>query len=153
VVSAIRGSGPVAERLRAYVRDRVHKEGTRYERGAAMALAQHLGKPPSWVSTYVDADPRANADIDTALAICGFFGIDLRSFLVDVPQAAPAPKPHRLIVRALRLLGTMSEKGLRESCAALVTFARAYPRQPARESAARSARIGAAGGRTAGGRR
>lgn len=84
-MSVIRGSGPVAERLRAYVRARVHKEGTHYERGAALALAERLDKSPSWVSEYVAQPPAANADLDVALTICAFFGIDLQAF-VDGPR-------------------------------------------------------------------
>lgn len=85
-MAAIRGSGPVAERLRAYVRARVHKEGPHYERRAGLDLAERIGKAPSWVSEYVATPPNANADIDTALAICAFFNVDFAQFIDDGPR-------------------------------------------------------------------
>lgn len=70
----------MAARLRAFVRQRVHKDGERYSRGAASELGKALGKPPSWVSHYVDENPERNADVDTALAICAFYGVNLADF-------------------------------------------------------------------------
>lgn len=70
----------MSERLRAYVRERVHKDGKQYSRGAAGELAEAIGKPRSWVSHYVDETPERNADIDTALAICAFYGVNLWDF-------------------------------------------------------------------------
>jgi hypothetical protein len=86
-------AGGVAENLRAFVRERVHKEGALYRRGAARALAKYLGRPESWVSHYIDDDngERRHADIDTALAICEFYDVNLLAFRKGQPKVITAP--------------------------------------------------------------
>jgi hypothetical protein len=86
-------AGGVAENLRAFVRERVHKEGALYRRGAARALAKYLGRPESWVSHYIDDDngERRHADIDTALAICDFYGVSLLAFRKGQPAVTTEP--------------------------------------------------------------
>lgn len=101
----------MSERLRAFVRARVHKEGAFYERGAAVKLAIHVQQAPSWVSHYIDNPPLRNADVDTALAICDFFGVSLNDFR---PGRAPAPavmpkKVAPAITRAVKMLELMDE--------------------------------------------
>lgn len=85
-----------AENLRAFVRERVHKDGALYRRGAATRLARAIGQDKSWVSHYVEADPsarRSQADIDTAFAICDFYGRNLAEFRTRIPQ--PEVSEHR----------------------------------------------------------
>lgn len=128
----IRASGPVAERLRQYVRDRVHKDGAHYERGAAKALAERLSKPPSWVSTYVDSQPAANADLDTALAICDFFHVNVSLFQGGDPHVVPVQpvvKDTRTkdLRRAIQLLERMSGVGHSEAARLLGGLVRVYP--------------------------
>lgn len=133
VGATIRGSGPAAERLRAYVRDRVDKDGAHYGRGAAKQLAEHLRKPPSWVSNYVDSPPAANADIDTALEICAFFRVKLDEFREESQRAPPRPAEpiaSRNLRRARQLLDRMSDDGHREAAYLLAGLSRAYPREP-----------------------
>jgi len=130
----IRGSGPVAERLRQYVRDRVHKEGAYYQRGAAKALAERLGKTQPWVSTYIDRKrPESNADLDTALAICDYFGVNLAAFqggdheFVTVQEVVRDTRS-RDFRRAIQQLEQMSERGHSEAARLLGALVRAYPR-------------------------
>ena len=78
------GKSPnVADRLRAFVRGRVRRDGVHYQRGVGARLAEHLDKPTSWVSEYADPDAThlRHADVDTALAICEFFGVNLYDFM------------------------------------------------------------------------
>src|SRR6185503_17194783 len=127
---SLRGSGPVAERLRAFVRNRVRKEGAHYERGAQQRLATYLEKPPSWVSNYVDVPATANADLDTALAICAFYRVKLSDFQRDAePAAMPTSPPlSRHETRALRLLRLMNEAGQKLAVQGIAAFAGAFPR-------------------------
>lgn len=85
--------GPVAGKLRAFVKARVRKEGTHYARGNASRLAEYLGVDPSWVTEYTDDPPRNHADIDTAISICDFYGVSLEDFargrVRTVPQRLP----------------------------------------------------------------
>ncbi len=128
---AIRGSGSATERLRAFVRARVHKDGALYERGAAVKLAAYLQKPSSWVSHYVDVPPQRNADLDTAWAICAFYGVDLSEFLAGTPAAPPAPTPlTRYEARVLRLVRMMDVEGQKLAAQSIAGFVRAFPRQP-----------------------
>lgn len=83
-VEVIRAVGPVAERLRDFVRSHVRKEGMRYEHGAQTVLAKAIGVTPAWVSGYADFPPMRNADIDTAFAICDFYGVSLSDFRTDL---------------------------------------------------------------------
>lgn len=80
----------VAERLRAFVRERVRREAAKYERGTAARLNAYLKRPPSWVSEYTDDPPIRHADVDTAIAICRFFRVELSDFQ---RAAAPVPRP------------------------------------------------------------
>lgn len=101
----------MSERLRAFVRDRVHKDGGAYRWGAAAELANHLQKPSSWVSHYIDTPPLRNADIDTALAICDFFKVSIYDFRdegVASPVADPPPRLSATVKRILRLVSGMS---------------------------------------------
>lgn len=110
----MRGAGSVAQRLRDYVRQRVRRDGSEHVRGTASALARRLGKPTSWVSEYTDDPPIRHADIDTAIAICDFFGVSLYDFRQGhAPKRAIAPpaksSPH--ITRGVKLLeGIQSEQ-------------------------------------------
>src|SRR3954462_14382726 len=79
-ILATKKPGSTAERLRAFVRQRVHKDGDMYQRGAATTLAKYLGKPSSWVSHYIDKTPDRHASLDEALAICDYFGVYLSDF-------------------------------------------------------------------------
>lgn len=138
---AIRGSGSVAERLRSFVRQRVHKDGIRYERGAATSLANHLKKPPSWVSAYVDEQPVRNADLDTALAICDFFHVrltDFRDEIEPVPTVRPTPPLTRYQTRMLRLMERMNEHGQQLAVRTVVGIASSFPKMQSRESPQRS---------------
>lgn len=102
----------MSERLRTFVRRRVHKDGDLYEHGAAIRLAKFLEKPSSWVSHYVDNPPMRNADLDTALRICVFFRVSIFAFLKGTPEPEPAAQaaPHssKHIRRAVRLLEGMT---------------------------------------------
>lgn len=106
--------GVVQQRLREFVQDRVRKGFDRYERGAGSQLAKFLGKPTSWVSEYTDPDrplgKRRTADLDTALAICRYFGVSLESFATTatpVPKIRPervmrpAPTPSEIAIKRL----------------------------------------------------
>lgn len=104
----MRGAGSAADRLRAFVRARVHKDGAWYQRGAQTALAAAIGQPPSWVSHYVDDPPQRHADVDTALAICAFFGVRLEDFATGTPIASPAPAPTPQQVAATKLLARVA---------------------------------------------
>lgn len=73
----------VAERLRAFVRERVRRNGAHFERGVAARLAEHLKKPSSWVTEYTDTPPIRHADLDTAKEICEFFDIDVGLLFAD----------------------------------------------------------------------
>lgn len=114
----------MSERLRAFVRRRVHKDGDLYEHGAAIRLAKFLEKPSSWVSHYVDNPPMRNADLDTALRICVFFRVSIFAFLKGTPEpesaAQAAPHPSKQVRRAVRLLEGMSEDGQRRVVGAIV---------------------------------
>jgi hypothetical protein len=61
--------GPIAERLRRFVRDRLELD----ERGTAAALAARLRKPQSWVTEYVAQKPKRHAGLDASIEICRFF--------------------------------------------------------------------------------
>lgn len=91
--------GPVAAKLRAFVRERVKPGSRRYRWGNASRLAKHLEVDPGWVTDYVDDPPTNHADIDTALAICDFYGVSLRDF-VKSGHVEPAIDPE--IALALR---------------------------------------------------
>jgi hypothetical protein len=145
-VGRIRGNGPVADRLRAFVRERVHKDGSQYVRGAAAALAKRVHKAPSWVSTYVDVAPTTNADIDTALAICDFFGVSIEDFRDGrtTPAAIlPPHKPVRGITRAVKMLELMDEPRRRRAVSLLADLflaaERARLQQSPRQSVGTSA--------------
>jgi hypothetical protein len=84
--------GPVAAKLREFVCERVRKDGAHYARGNASRLAEHLGVAPSWVTEYTDHPPRNHADLDTAVAICDFYGINLGDFAKGRPMARVLPK-------------------------------------------------------------
>jgi hypothetical protein len=78
-------TGEVSERLRAFVRERVRKDGKFYVRGNAVKLARALGQEgQSWVNEYTDMPPRGHASIDEALAICRFYGVSLEDFTDSV---------------------------------------------------------------------
>lgn len=88
--------GPVAGKLRAFVRERVRKDGRHYAWGNASRLAEYLGVDPGWVTDYTDNPPRNHADIDTAIAICDFYGVSLEDFArgrVRVLPQKTAPNP------------------------------------------------------------
>lgn len=89
-------SDTVEERLRAFVRARIHPQGEFYRRGDGGALAKALDVDQSWVSRYVDPEPaqgeKRYANLDQALAICRFFGVSLDSFQRETP---PAPRQSR----------------------------------------------------------
>src|SRR3990167_4004961 len=80
----------VADRLRAYVRERVRKDGRFYEWGNATRLAEHLKVDSGWVTLYTDDKPIRHADVDEALAICDFFGVDLLDFQAGGPRLSKA---------------------------------------------------------------
>lgn len=86
LVEKVRGTGVVAERLRDYVRARVRKEGAHYQHGAQTTLAKALGVKPAWVSAYVDFPPVVNANIDMALSLCDFYGVNLLDFADGGPR-------------------------------------------------------------------
>lgn len=148
-MGAIRGSGPAAERLRAFVRERVHKDGAHYQRGAGALLARHLKKGQPWVSNYIDREPSSNADVDTALAICGFFKVQLHDFAkkhttdIETP-GSPPPRLTRHEARALRLLQRMNEKGQRLAVQSIAALADAFPRPASLEQIRRPVDGGAA---------
>lgn len=158
-MAALSKHAPVAERLRAFVRDRVRREGRLYERGVGAALAKHLQKPSSWVSEYTDPNPPPGkfrtADLDTAAAMCEFFQVTLNDFAKGQPATATlrAVRPAKYVRRAVRLLELMSEKGQREVVDLLATLVRAYPLDAPQELPARSAQSREATGRTAHGKR
>lgn len=96
----------VEAQLRAYVRARVKPGEPLYKRGTAAALARHfaawgLSEDAAWITTYVDPDanPRRDADIDAALAICDFFGITLTDFRSARPPQ-PTPMTHAQVEAA-----------------------------------------------------
>lgn len=75
--------GTAAERLRDFVRERVKRGGELYEWGAGLRLGEAIGKPSSWMSQYLDEPPLKHADLDTALRICDFFGVEVSRFRED----------------------------------------------------------------------
>lgn len=139
-MAVIRGSGPAAERLRAFVRERIRKDGAHYERGAGVKLARHLKRSQPWVSRYIDAAPRGNADFDTALAICRFFRVNAADFELGSPVAAESstPKLNRYEARVLRLLRLMNEEGQQLAVRGLAGFAAAFPKPAWPQSSATS---------------
>jgi len=79
-------AGPIAQRLKAYVRAYV-----KAEHGRASALARAIDRTPNWVTQYVDEnapEPRW-ADLDTAVAICRAIGVPLSTFIEGADVAAP----------------------------------------------------------------
>lgn len=70
--------GPLQERLRDWVRDRLKRR-----RGSNMALSRHLKKEPSWVTLYT-AGVR-DADLDVAVQIAQFFGVSLTAIIGEAP--------------------------------------------------------------------
>jgi hypothetical protein len=79
-----------AERLRTFVAARVRKDGSHYVWGNAARLAEHLEVSPSWVTEYTDTPPTRHADLDQAVAICQFYGVDLASVISGkTPKAVP----------------------------------------------------------------
>lgn len=107
-----RGTGEVSERLRVFVRRRVHKDGDLYQHGAAIRLARFLEKPSSWVSHYVDDPPMRNADLDTALRICAFFRVSIFAFQKEGPASAPVVQvkpPVKHVARAIKILERLDE--------------------------------------------
>jgi hypothetical protein len=85
--------GPVAAKLRAFVRERVRKDGAHYTWGNASRLAEHLSVDPGWVTEYTDDPPTNHADIDTAIAICDFYGVSLTDFGRGRVRVIPRPSP------------------------------------------------------------
>lgn len=153
-MGVIRGSGPAAERLRAFVRERVRKDGAHYERGAGSRLARHLKKGQPWVSNYIDNAPSSNADFDTTLAICRFFGVNATDFEVAVPTVeVPTPPLTRYQKRALKLMERMNERGQRSAVQSIAAFADAFPRSTPQESVRRTLDSGLATTRKARGSR
>lgn len=162
---------PVADRVRAFVRERVRRDGAHYLRGTGTQLAAHLGKPTSWVSEYADPEPThpRHADLDTALAICDFFTVDIGNFrkadhvpsndkgINDLIAAVKrhglanllAEAPSRNEKRAIKLLGMMNEDGLAAAVGVLAEMAKAFPRAQQPESRARAARTRGAKGNIA----
>lgn len=127
---AIRGSSPTAERLRAFVRERLAKTGQFYERGIQAELAKVLGKKTPWVSQYVQESitNQRNADLDTMLKLCAFFHVSLEDFAEGIPK--PAPRERRLTqieAQALRLLRRMSGKGHHMALRTLAELVHLYP--------------------------
>lgn len=102
--------GAVAERLRAFVRERARKDGRLYERGNATRLARALGIDAPWVTGYVDNPPTRHADVDQALAICAFYGINLADFQKSrAPRvAAPPAKQDPMLAGMAEALPGMS---------------------------------------------
>lgn len=120
VPADIANSGPIAERLRAYVRARVRKGGPLYERGAGARLCEAIGKGTPWLADYTDEPPQRNADVDTAVKICRYFAISLdelsgrdlprHSAPIESAHGRPVPDP---VVRALRIRVRYLETTLR----------------------------------------
>ena len=105
---------PVAERLRAFVRARVRRGGAHYTWGDASRLARHLQIDSGWVTEYTDDPPTRHADIDTALAICAFYGVSLEDFMRRTP---PSPPPAATLTPEQAQLARIAElwPGLRET--------------------------------------
>jgi hypothetical protein len=87
-----------ATRLRAFVRERVKPGGRFYEHGAGARLVAHLqaqgfAEDAAWLSVYTDLDakPRRHADLDVALEICRFFGVELEAFRRGKPEPDTTP--------------------------------------------------------------
>lgn len=106
-VRSVFEDGPVARALREYVAARVRRGGKYYERGKAAELAAFLGRPSSWISEYADLHPplgkRRTADLDTALAICEFFRVDLTDLVTRTTKdtSMPAPTPAEIAIKRL----------------------------------------------------
>jgi hypothetical protein len=86
--------GPAAERLRAFVRERVSPDGALYKWGAGTRLAKAIGVDKGWVSGYIEDPPSSHANHDKTLAICAYFGIapgDLNKAKIRTPPAPPDP--------------------------------------------------------------
>lgn len=132
-----------SERLRRYVRARVRKDGALYQWGAAARLGAAIGKTSGWISEYVDDNPPRHADIDTALAICRFYGVTLAAFegtpVTPSATSEPAAIPlSRNEARALRLLRLMNERGQRLSVKMLAGYADEFPKRTSQESPVRA---------------
>lgn len=86
----------MSERLRAFVRQRVRRGESLYQRSVAANLAKYLGRPSSWVSEYSDpkpAQPRY-ANVEDTLKILAFFrerGDDPAPTLFPGARAEPEP--------------------------------------------------------------
>lgn len=133
----------VADRLREFVRDRVKPGARHYERGSNARLAEHfarrgLNEDAAWVSAYVDPDanPRRNADIDAALAICDFFKVSLPDFVAadeprhSVPPDLPLSDEEKETLLLLRKMSKIGRDFARQN---LVFLADAFPKQQRRE--------------------
>lgn len=130
----------VGERLRAYVRARVKKDGPHYKWGNASRLAEFLKVDNGWVTEYTDRPPSSHADIDTALEICRFYRVKIADFQSDVEPVpsptTPPPTPHE--ARALRLMERMNEQGQRIAVKTIAGYADEFPKRPSQESGRRS---------------
>ena len=90
--------GPAAERLRAFVRERVSKAGKHYAWGNGTHLAKALAVDQGWVTGYVDNPPTRHADLDQVITICRFYGLAVADLSKTKLTPAPTLPP---LVRAV----------------------------------------------------
>lgn len=132
----MRKRGVAAERLRAFVRERVRPDGKHYQRGNATRLARHLAVDPAWVTQYADEPPAAHATLDQAIGICEFYGVTLTDLATAARRALPAhasaatrPAPTEdPLVADLR--AALAAGVNRPLAAALVRTIQGLPKQP-----------------------
>jgi len=120
--------GPAAERLRAFVRERVSKDGAHYAWGNAARLAEALKVGAGWVNRYA-VENTAHANLDQVLAICRFYGLTLAD--LSKPKAL-APPPQAQLNPAIDGLAEALAQGLApETALALVNAGRDLAGLPA----------------------
>lgn len=121
----------VGERLRAFVRARVRKDGPHYIRGNASRLAEELQVDNGWVTEYTDQPPTSHADIDAALEICRFYRVAITDFetaRAPIPAAPATARLTPLEARVVKLLQQMNERGQRLAVKSIAGYAAEFPK-------------------------
>lgn len=123
-----RRRGELEEKLRAAVGRYVRPDGLRSEAGRNKAVAEAIGRPPSWVTEYINGENHAN--LDTSLALMRCLGWSLARDLKDVvapPRLGSEAHANRHTRRAITLLTKMSDDGQKLAARRIAGLAAAFP--------------------------
>lgn len=101
-------TGPASDKLRAFVRERVAKDGTYYEWGNATKLAKELGVSSKWVNAYA-IEGKGRATLDQMIAICTFYRLDATTLIKPKAVLRPADPPDPVVAGLAEVLPVASE--------------------------------------------